>query len=138
MELNSPYSYLLSAAYFAETSVIAEQDGRLAGFVWAFRSPPEPQALFVWQIGVASDARGEGLGKQLLKRLLARPACRGVRYLEATVTPSNTASAALFRALARELDAPCAVTPAFPSESFPGGAHEPEDLFRIGPIPPIN
>lgn len=134
LEANSAYAYLVLGAHFAETSVIAERGGRLAGFVWGFLSPSDPDALFVWQIGVAAEARGEGVGRELLKRLLSRPACDDVRYLEATVTPSNDASAALFRAVARDLEAPCVVTQGFPREVFPEGAHEPEKLFRIGPI----
>lgn len=136
LEANSAYSYLLLGAHFAETCVVAERDGRVVGFVSAFLSPAQPEVVFVWQIGVAREARGQGVGKELLKRLLGRPACRGVRYLEATVAPSNRASAALFRAVARELSTGCAVVPGFASELFPDGAHEREDLLRIGPLRP--
>lgn len=134
LEPNSPYAYLMLAAHFAETCVLAERDGRVVGFVAAFRSPAQPESAFVWQIGVLPETRGHGVGKELLKRLLARPACREVRYLEATVAPSNRASVRLFRGLARDVGAPCAVLPGFTPEMFPAGAHESEDLFRIGPL----
>jgi L-2,4-diaminobutyric acid acetyltransferase len=69
-----------------------------------------------------------------LRELLGRPVCEDARYLEATVTPSNRPSAALFRALARDLGSPCTITKGFPSEAFPGESHEAERLFRIGPL----
>ncbi|MFQ5973352.1 MAG: diaminobutyrate acetyltransferase [Alphaproteobacteria bacterium] len=134
LEPNSAYCYLLLGAHFAETCVLAEHAGAPVGFVAAFRSPVQPEVVFVWQIGVREDARGRGVARELLRRLLERPACAGVRFLEATVTPSNHSSAALFRGLARHLGVPCSVTPGFPSDLFPEGAHEREDLYRIGPL----
>lgn len=134
LEPNSAYCYLLMGAHFAETCLLAERDGEPVGLVVGFRSPAQPEVVFVWQVGVREDARGQGVAQELLRRLLAQRACAGVRFLEATVAPSNRASAALFRGLARDLGVPCAVTPAFPSELFPEGAHEREDLYRVGPL----
>ncbi|MGB8275605.1 MAG: diaminobutyrate acetyltransferase [Alphaproteobacteria bacterium] len=135
LDLNSPYAYLMLGAHFADTCAIAERGAKPVAFVSAFVSPLRPETLFVWQVAVAAEERGQGLAKQLLKHVLARPACRRVRYLEATVTPSNKGSAALFRALARELGVPCRVTPGLSADLFPGGAHEPEDAFLVGPMP---
>src|SRR3546814_4120004 len=56
--------------------------------------------------------------------------------IEATVAPTNLASAALFRALARDLGTPCVVSTGFPAALFPEANHEPERLFRIGPFGP--
>src|SRR3546814_3808888 len=84
------------------------------------------RSLFVWQIGVAPDATGRGIAGRLLRALLDRPACRTVRCIEATVAPTNLASAALFRALARDLGTPCVVSTGFPAALFPeeiGRAH---------------
>lgn len=66
--------------------------------------------------------------------LLRRLESRGVRFLEATVTPSNEASAAPFRGVARRLEAPCEERTLFGRELFPAGDdHEEEVLFRVGP-----
>jgi L-2,4-diaminobutyric acid acetyltransferase len=56
-----------------------------------------------------------------------------LHFLETTVTPSNTASRALFTRLAQRLGVDLAVGPGFPAEVL-GPGHEPEDRFRIGPI----
>jgi len=135
LDLNSPYAYLLLCSDFAATSLLAEGEEGVVGFVGAYRPPPRPHAIFVWQIVTADPARGSGLASQMLDALLARPACRGVRFLEATVTPSNTASWALFRGLARRRGAPLTQEPAFGTELFPNPDHEEEVRVRIGPLP---
>lgn len=135
LELNSSYSYLLLAGHFADTCVIAERDAKPVAFVSAFVSPAASDTVFVWQIAVAEEDRGRGLARRLLHQLLARPACRSVRALEATVTPSNTASRALFRSLAKKLRVPMSVGPGYAPELFPDGTHEREELLHIGPLP---
>jgi L-2,4-diaminobutyric acid acetyltransferase len=133
LDLNTPYAYLLLADRFAATSTVAEDpSGSLAGTVLAFRPPEDPTTLFVWQVGVHPAHRGEGLAARMLHELLRLTA---VDHLEATVTPSNTASDRLFRGVARDLDVPCEVTAWAAAEDFPGGGHEREDRYRIGPLP---
>ena len=100
LDLNSAYSYLMMAAYFPDTCRVAYRGRRMAGFVLGFTPPRQPDTLFVWQIGVNPREQGRGLGKAMLLDLLATPACGHLRYLEATVTPSNTASERLFRGVA--------------------------------------
>lgn len=131
LDLNSPYSYLMMFRYFADSCVIAESGGAVAGFVTGFHPPEEPDAVFVWQIGVDETWRGQGLGGRMLAELVAR---KPARFLEATVTPSNTASLALFRGLAKRLGAECREVPCFDASLFPGESHEAEMLLRIGPF----
>lgn len=118
--------------YFAETSIVAERDGEAIGFVTGFRVPQAPESLFVWQVAVDEGERGRGLAGSMLDELVGRlPWCR---RLEATVTPSNEASASLFRAFGSRRGAPVEEELAFGSELFPGGSHEAEVRFRIGPF----
>lgn len=135
LEVNTAYSYLLMGQHFADTCVVAERDGKPVGFVSAFVSPAAHDTVFVWQVAVAHEDRGQGVAQKLLHHLLARPACRRVRRLEATVTPSNTVSRALFESVARDLDVPFSVFSGFGAELFPGNGHEAEELVRIGPLP---
>jgi len=134
LDLNSAYSYLMLCKFFPDTCVVAEYDGKIAGFVSAFRPPGCHEVIFVWQVAVAKAQRGKGLGIALLKELLKREACADVHFLEVTVTPSNIPSQSLFRKLARETDAHCEVSEFFPVCLFPGGAHEAELMYRIGPF----
>ena len=135
LELNSAYAYLLLATHFPDTCLIAEEDGEPLGLVVGYRPPADPEAVFVWQVGVAPDARGRGLGGRMLHELLARAALGGARYLTATVSPDNEASRALFRSVARNLGAECRIESCFESHHFPE-PHPAEELFRIGPFTP--
>lgn len=144
LDTNSCYAYLLLCRDFSATSLVATDGDRLLGFVTAYLPPERPDVAFVWQIAAAPEARGRGVGRSLLRSLLRAPACRGVRFLEATVAPSNVASERLFRSIASELNSPFHVSPGFASDDFRSGAdspaandalaHEPENLVRIGPL----
>lgn len=135
LDSNSPYCYMLLASHFRDTCIVAERDDDVVGMVTGYRRPDRPEAAFLWQIGLRKAARGHGLGLELARAFLAQDAFAGVRFLETTVTPSNAASKGLFKALARELDAPLDIRTQFAAELFPeDGDHEPELLFRIGPF----
>lgn len=134
LDTNSTYAYLMVCRDFADTSLVAEQEGRIVAFVTGYRPPFRSDTVFVWQIGVAPQVRGRGLGAQLLERLLRSEACSTVRHLETNVTPSNRASRALFEGAARRLGAPIVELEGFESSLFPDPSHEPERLLRIGPF----
>lgn len=134
MDLNSPYSYLMLCDMFSDTCAIAEEDETVVGFVSAFLLPDSPNTVFIWQVAVDPSQRGKGLGKQLLREVLNRNACKGVRFLEATVSPSNRPSQSLFRSLAREHRTACRTRERYSEELFPSSGHESEWTFRIGPL----
>jgi L-2,4-diaminobutyric acid acetyltransferase len=134
LDVNSVYCYLLLCKDFADTCAVAERQGAIVGFVTAYIPPGRGDTLFIWQIGVASELRGRGLAGRLLQALLRRAVCRGIRFVEATVGPTNRASRALFTALARDLDAALDEQSCFDASVFAEGDHEPENLLRIGPF----
>lgn len=134
LEGNSAYCYLLLCSHFAENGLIADRGGEIVGFVMAYRPPSDPEAIFVWQVGVAPAGRGHGLGRRMLDKLIERPANRDTRYLTATVDPDNAPSNRLFAAFAREQGADLQTEAGYGPELFPSG-HAPEPLLRIGPLP---
>lgn len=135
LDLNSPYYYLVFCSRFAGSSVVAELDGRVVGFVTGARDPEAPGTLFVWQVGVDVAARGRGVAGQMLDALLETGSGPPVRYVDTTVTPSNEASMAMFESFARRHGAGIERSMAYRAEDFPAGeAHEPERLLRIGPF----
>ncbi|HEY7486114.1 MAG TPA: diaminobutyrate acetyltransferase [Streptosporangiaceae bacterium] len=137
LDLNSPYSYLLWCRDFADTSVIARDGSRVCGFITGFIRPRSADTLFVWQVAVDPSHRGQGLGRRMLDHLGDRVAAEGRRYLEATVTPENVPSSRLFESFARGRGRGCGLDrrTLFTAEQFPGGeSHQPEVLFRIGPL----
>lgn len=131
LDLNSRYAYLLWCRDFATTSVVARHDGRVVGFVTGFRRPEEPSTLVVWQVGVDAAVRGRGVAAAMLDELFDRVS--GVDHLEATVTPDNTGSIALFSRFAERRAARVRHSELFGAELL-GDGHAPEILFRIGPV----
>ena len=130
LDENSPYAYLLWCEYFSASTVVAvDDDDAPVGFVMAFPSPDEPATVFVWQIGVDVDHRRRGIAGRLLDELLERT---GAKALEATVTPSNSASETLFRRFGDRHGLAVTVEPLFSEALFPAG-HEAERRFRIAP-----
>lgn len=134
LELNSAYFYLVFATDFGDTCLIAERDGEVVGGVIGYRPPREPEAAFVWQIGVAPSMRGSGLGKRLLQRWLELPSLADARWLTATISDDNLASRRLFESVAREMGVGCEVLPHFTENLFPVD-HPAEPIYRIGPLP---
>jgi len=134
LDVNSAYCYIMLAAYFRDTCLVAELDGQLVGFVSAFIQPSDREVLFVWQIAVSREFRKRGIAESLLSSLVALEYCREVRYVEATISPDNAASHRLFAGFADRLGARRTVAPGFTPDLFPGGKHEAEQLVRIGPI----
>ncbi len=134
LDLNSVYSYLILCKHFSETCMVAEERGEIIAFTSGYIPPATPDTLFIWQVAVGERARGRGLGKRLLGELMRRPACRKVRHLETTITPSNQASWRLFIGFAEGLDATCEDRTLFRDEHFGEADHEPEQLLRVGPL----
>ena len=134
LDVNSPYSYVLWCRDFAGTSVVARSNTGPCGFITGYIRPGSPDTFFVWQVAVGSSFRGQGLARRMLDALGDRLAPCGHIFMEATVTPDNTASTRMFESFARGRGCPLERTPLFGTEHFPEG-HEPEHLFRIGPLP---
>ncbi len=133
---NSLYANLLQCTHFAETCAIARLDGEAVAWVSGYIPPQEPDVYFLWQVAVGEAARGRKLPKRLVADLLARPACRQVRYIKTTITPDNEASWGLFRSLARWLKADLRDEVFFDRDRHFMGRHDSEILVTIGPFEP--
>ncbi|MBN2298044.1 MAG: diaminobutyrate acetyltransferase [Deltaproteobacteria bacterium] len=134
LDLNSLYSYLLLAEHFKDTCIVAERVGNIVGFISAYVHPSRKDTLFVWQVAVDEQERGNGVAGRMLERLFARAGLKSVSYLETTVNPSNQRSRHLFESFAKRFQAPCTTSVLFPKELFGKDTHEAEILFRIGPF----
>lgn len=134
LDTNSRYLYLLLCHHFAKTCTVARDGGRLVGFLSGYRVPDHPEVLFVWQIAVHADARGHGLAGRMIQDVLDREGSSDIRYIDATVSPSNKASTRVFERLAEGLDAAFDRQPLFERVHFGGADHESEDLIRVGPF----
>ncbi len=132
LSVNSTYFYALMARHFRATCQVALLHDQVCGYVIGYRPPEQPDTLFVWQVGVAVEFQGKGLGNKLLTALVdaARP-----DFLEATIAPSNKPSVNLFKSVARGFG----TDHIFADHPFLGAVdlgpdEEAEHLMRIGPF----
>lgn len=125
------YMNVVQCDHFAETCIVAEQNGKILGWISGHIPPENAQALFVWQVAVHSDARGLGLGKHMLRELLNRPACRTVQQMETTITRSNAASWGLFRSFARDMGGELSDAPHYERDAHLDGQQATEHLVTI-------
>lgn len=139
LDLNSSYSYLLWCRDYADTSIVARDSpgaaGSPVGFITGYARPQAPQTLLVWQVAVDDSHRGRGLAGAMLDALVRRARQRqGTDHVETTITPDNVASQRLFTSFAERHQAPLTREVLFDAGAFPERGHEPEVLYRIGPI----
>ncbi len=134
LDVNSTYAYLILCEHFSDTCLLAEQNEELVGFVSAYFPPQLEDTLFIWQIAVKKDFRGQGIAKSLLINLLESLINYEIYFLETSITPSNKISRSLIFKLAEELQCPVEETELFSRELFVDSPHEPEFLIRIGPF----
>lgn len=133
LDLNSSYLYFLQASHFAETCLLAEQNGEIVGFVSAYRRPDNMQDLFIWQVAVAAQARGQGLGRQLVSQLIAAQINTGqpLNSVSCTISPSNLASQGLFKSLAEQHRLLIKRESFIEAEQFGAQGHEAEDTYTL-------
>jgi len=142
LDTNSSYCNLLQCSHFSDTSIAAEIDGKLAGFVSGYILPARPNTLFIWQVAVAEQARGLGLASRMLTNLLARDQSTSnstpIEYLETTITQDNKPSWALFEGLAKKQSVALNTSDWMDKEAHFSGQHDSETLVRLGPFPLIS
>jgi len=134
LDPNSIYCNLLQCTHFADTSVAAEIEGELVGFVSGYFIPGRDDTLFIWQVAVGEKARGQGLASKMLEHIIRRPQCERVAYIETTITESNTASWRLFGSVAKTFLAKFESSIMFDRDTHFAGKHDSEFLVRIGPL----
>ncbi len=96
LEPYAEHMYRILLRHFGSCSIIAEDEGRILGFVMGFTSHRFEGTYFLWQIGVAPDLQGSGLGVRLLADLEGRLGEAGIRRVEVTIDPMNDPSRKLF------------------------------------------
>lgn len=137
LDTNSLYCNLLQCTHFAGTCVTAEaanKPGGLVGWVSGYVQPESPDCLFIWQVAVAPEARGTGLGRGMIREILGRDTCRDVTRIETTITDANMASWSLFQRLADGLGARLTRRAGFDAERHFAGRNPTEHLVDIGPF----
>jgi L-amino acid N-acyltransferase YncA len=88
--------------HFRPTSFVAEEDGRVVGFLAGFRSQTEPAQAYVHFVGVEPGRRAGGVGRALYERFFAAARALGATEVRAVTSPLNRGSVAFHRAMGFE------------------------------------
>ncbi|WP_340109608.1 diaminobutyrate acetyltransferase [Pikeienuella sp. HZG-20] len=131
LDENSMYCNLIQCDHFRDTCILAELGGAPVGWISGYVLPNDPETFFVWQVAVSANARGLGLAKRMLTRLLARDVCAGVSKMQTTITRDNDASWALFRSFADAQDAELDHEAHFERDTHFQGEHATEHMVTI-------
>ncbi|QCD55494.1 GNAT family N-acetyltransferase [Streptomyces hawaiiensis] len=100
-EPQPPYSPFFSERHTPEDCLVAELDGRLAGYVHLGFPTPLDSNRHVRQIqglAVAEGARGRGVGRALVRAAVEEARLRGARRITLRVLGHNTPARALYAA----------------------------------------
>jgi L-amino acid N-acyltransferase YncA len=89
--------------HFRPTSFVAEEGGRVVGFLAGFRSQTAPAQVYVHFVGVEPGRRGAGVGRALYERLFAAARALGAAEVHAVTSPRNRGSVAFHRSMGFEL-----------------------------------
>ncbi|MBI1406676.1 MAG: GNAT family N-acetyltransferase [Caulobacter sp.] len=104
---------LLSNPSFVGVAAMAPEP---VGFAWGhFLAHPEGDALLLYSIDVAEDARRQGAGRAMVEAMKALAAARGCYEMWVATNRSNAAAMALYQAAGGVSDADDEVVFAFPT-----------------------
>jgi L-2,4-diaminobutyric acid acetyltransferase len=133
LDLNSTYHYFIQSHYFSETCAIAvNKADKVVGYVSGFHDPRNSNTLFIWQVAISKEARGNGLALKLIHFILQEHP--HVQFIETTITKDNTASISLFNKISNELNTNIIEEPFLDKSKHFLNQHDSENLFRIGPF----
>jgi len=90
--------------HFASTSLIAEDQDELAGFLVGFVSTDRPDEAYVHFVGVAPEHRGDGIGRLLHDRFAQQIAALGVRTVRCITAEENSGSVRFHESIGFSVD----------------------------------
>ncbi|ASN28289.1 GNAT family N-acetyltransferase [Streptomyces pluripotens] len=98
-EPQPPYGPFFDERYGPDGCLVAELDGRIVGYVRLVRPTPlasNAHVLAIRGFAVAEDARGQGIGRILIRAAVEEARGRGARRLTLRVLGHNTPARALY------------------------------------------
>ncbi|TWU09355.1 Mycothiol acetyltransferase [Symmachiella macrocystis] len=87
---------LAGVASVTDLPLVAEVDGEPAGLSWGRIEPDQPDTAYVYQVWVAPDRRGRGVGRLLLESVLVWAKGQRVGAVELSVTCGDTPARQLY------------------------------------------
>lgn len=134
LDLNSQYLYLLQTTHFQNTCSVAIYNEKIVGFVSGYIIPDDKETLFIWQVAVSNEVRGQNLAMKIILDIFNKNnTSNNIKYILSTVSPSNKASQRVFEKIANKLNTKIENKTLFSIDDF-FDVHEEEIQYLIGPI----
>ena len=89
--------------HFSTTSLVAERKAKLDGFLIGFLSQDRVAEGYIHFVGVAPNARRQGLGRTLYERFFALCRAAGRSRVECVTSPQNALSITFHKAMGFEV-----------------------------------
>ena len=102
LTLHTAVTYGVLFRNFSELCFVFEDNERIIGFLAALRGTSHSDAVYVWQLGVSADMRGQGISHKLLDALAQSSKSIGISKLHVGIEPSNDVSLKVFESYARK------------------------------------
>lgn len=134
LDENSIYANLLQCTHFSQTSLLAQENGKVIGFISGYIPPENQHCLFIWQVAVAQEARGQKLAQKMLLEILIKNTGSKISKIETTITKDNLPSRALFQRVSTLLKGEIKEKEYFDRDIHFLGEKESEYLISIGPF----
>ena len=96
---------ILQQDLLSETSVVAELDGQIVGWMAAYKLPHDLETLFVWQLVVSEDERGVGLGSLMINSALKRDIGEDVERVQTAIKSDDLDTWSFFKRFAHSKNA---------------------------------
>ena len=109
--------------HFTNTSFAVPSENVLSGFLIGFQSQALPSVAYLHFVGVAPEARGQGIARSMYSAFFAKVHQLGCTQVRCITSPMNVASVAFHRALGFEVK---------PSESVENGVPVAKDYAGPG------
>lgn len=81
--------YHILAEHFKETCFIAEDRGKMIGYLLGFRSQSHPEQAYMHLIQVAPELRGNGVGRRLFSQFQSAAKAMGCTRICTVTKPEN-------------------------------------------------
>lgn len=92
--------YDISGDYF----IVAKEDNKILGYALGGLNTKEKKG-WILSLGVHSEARGKGLGKQLTEKLISVLKAENIKEIALTVYPDNESAIRIYKSLGFQGDA---------------------------------
>ncbi|MGP4017179.1 GNAT family N-acetyltransferase [Saccharopolyspora sp. 5N708] len=123
--------------HFSGTSFVAEQDGRMVGFLVGFLSFDHPAEAYIHFVGVDPALRGRGLARQLYTAFFDVASRAGRSRVHCITSPANTGSIGFHRRMGFQLVPGDAEIDGVPvHQNYDGRGHD--RVCFVREIPPVS